>query len=135
MISFQKISRCSLAAGLLAVTCGGLTSCDTATGQGAAIGAGSGAIIGGLATGRVRDAAIGAGAGALVGTLVGAAVDRSNAEAYGARPQEGYPYATPSDRRGMVISPYRPHYTIDVRGVPRGALVRDPSCDRLFVNP
>ena len=123
-----------LAALLVASTCG-LTSCDTPTGQGAAIGAGSGAIIGGLATGRVRDAAIGAGAGALAGALIGHAVERNNAEAYGERPREGYPVATRTRDRDFVVSPYRPYHTIEVSDVPRGALVRDPSCDRLFVNP
>ena len=114
---------------------GGLTSCNTPTGQGAAIGAGSGAIIGGLATNRVGGAALGAAAGAVAGTLVGAAVEQSSAREYGERPPEGYPVATPTDRRGFVISPYKPHYEIDVTGVPHQELVRDPSCDRLFINP
>ena len=119
---------------MLAVS-GGLTSCNTPTGQGAAIGAGSGAIIGGLATNRVGGAALGAAAGAVAGTLVGAAVQQSEARDYGDRPREGYPLATPTDHKGFVISPYKPNYEIDVRGVPHHELVRDPSCDRLFVNP
>lgn len=129
------LPKYSLLAALLAASTCGLTSCDTPTGQGAAIGAGSGAIIGGLATGRVRDAAIGAGAGALAGALVGNLVERNNAETYGERPREGYPLATPTHRRGLVVSPYRPYNTIDVSDIPHRALVRDPSCDRLFVNP
>ena len=129
--SFERAAAVALCLALSS----GLTSCDTPTGQGAAIGAGSGAIIGGLATNRVGGAALGAAAGAVAGTLIGAAVERSNAEAYGARPREGYPLATPTDRRGFVVSPYKPYYQIDVSGVPRNALVRDPSCDRLFVNP
>lgn len=135
MFTLKQISRCGVLAGLLAVSTCGLTSCDTPTGQGAAIGAGSGAIIGGLATNRVGGAAAGAAAGALAGALIGNAVERSNAEAYGERPREGYPVARPTDHRGFVISPYRPYHEIDVRDVPHGALVRDPSCDRLFVNP
>ena len=43
--------------------------------------------------------------------------------------------ATPTDRKGFVISPYAPYHEIDVQAIPRGALVRDPSCNRLFVNP
>ena len=135
MLTLKQFSRCGVFVGLLAASTCGLTSCDTPTGQGAAIGAGTGAVIGGLATNRVRGAAIGAGAGALAGALIGNAVERSNAEAYGERPREGYPLATPTDRRGIVVSPYRPFHEIDVHGVPRNALVRDPSCDRLFVNP
>ena len=131
----KQISRSVVAAGLLLALPCGLTSCDTPTGQGAAIGAGSGAIIGGLATNRVRGAAIGAAAGAVAGSLVGNAVEQSNEREYGERPRDGYPLATPTSRRGFVVSPYKPYYEIDVRGVPRHALVRDPSCDRLFVNP
>ena len=119
---------------VLAAACS-LTSCNTPTGQGAAIGAGTGAIIGGLATNRIGGAALGAAAGAVAGTLVGAAVEESNARSYGERPRDGYPPASPTERKGFVISPYKPYYEIDVRGVPHHELVRDPSCDRLFVNP
>ena len=124
-----------LALGWMAMICGSLTSCDTPVGQGAGIGAAGGAIIGGLATGRVRDAAIGAAAGALAGSLVGLAVERSNAEAYGPPPQGGYPVATPTDRKGILISPYPPNHEIDVRGSRRDDLIRDPSCGRLFAQP
>lgn len=128
--------RCGVVVALLAAVPLGFTSCDSPTGQGAAIGAGAGALIGAAASGGRPGAALaGAAAGALTGTLVGAAVEQSDAEAYEHRPREGYPVADRTDRRGIVVSPYRPHYEIDVRGVPRGALVRDPSCDRLFVNP
>ncbi len=112
-----------------------LTGCDTPVGQGAGIGAGTGAIIGGLATNRVGGAALGAAAGAVAGGLIGAAVEEDRAGEYGPRPSRGYPVAQPTDRPGFVLSPYSPYYEIDVRGVPRGALVRDPSCNRLFVKP
>ncbi len=132
----NRFSKFSLAAGWVAVACTGLTGCDTPTGQGAGIGAAGGAIIGGLATGRVRDAAIGAAAGALAGALVGNAVERSQAQqAYGPPPRGGYPVATPTDRPGIVVSPYRPYHEIDVRGARRDDLIRDPSCDRLFAQP
>jgi hypothetical protein len=124
-----------LGATLVAVLSLGLTSCDTPVGQGAGIGAASGAIIGGLATNRVGGAALGAAAGALAGGLVGAAVQQNQAAAYGPPPPGGYPRATPTERAGYVISPYAPYYEIDTRGAPRGALVRDPSCGRLFVQP
>ena len=112
-----------------------LVSCDTPVGQGAGVGAASGAIIGGLATNRVAGAAAGAAIGAAAGGLVGAAVQQSDAEAYGPQPARGYPAATQTDRKGFVISPYAPFHEIDVQAIPRGALVRDPSCNRLFINP
>ncbi len=136
MTKLQHFSRCGVAAALLAVVPCGLTSCDSPTGQGAAIGAGAGALIGAAASGGRPGAVLaGAAAGALTGTLIGASVEESNAEAYGERPRDGYPYASRTGHPGFVVSPYPPHYTIDVRSVPRHALVRDPSCDRLFVNP
>jgi hypothetical protein len=125
----------SFAPALVAALSLGLTSCDTPVGQGAGIGAATGAIIGGLATNRVGGAAAGAAAGALAGGLIGAAVQQNQAAAYGPPPPGGYPVATPTERAGFVISPYAPYYEIDTRGAPRGALIRDPSCGRLFIKP
>ena len=132
-----KFKRFVLPAGAAAaaVLSLGLTSCDTPVGQGAGIGAASGAVIGGLATNRVGGAAVGAAAGALAGGLIGAAVEQNQVADYGPPPPGGFPRATPTERPGFVISPYAPYYEIDTRGVPRGALVRDPSCGRLFVKP
>ena len=124
-----------LAIGLASTLSLSLVSCDTPVGQGAGIGAAGGAIIGGLATNRVGGAAAGAAIGAAAGGLVGLAVQQSDAEAYGARPARGYPAATVTERKGFVISPYAPYHEIDVQAIPHGALVRDPSCNRLFVNP
>ena len=125
----------TLSAAVLAALCLNVTGCDTPTGQGAGIGAASGAIIGGLATNRVGGAALGAAAGAVAGGLIGAAVQADQVDQYGPRPQRGYPTATPTERPGFVLSPYSPYYEIDVRNIPHGALVRDPSCNRLFVKP
>ena len=114
-----------------------LSSCETAPGQGAGIGAGvgavSGALIGGGAAGG-RGAAIGAGAGLLAGALVGAAIDANNAHYYH-EPPNGYPYAQRTGTPGYVISPYGQHNTIDVRGVPPGSMVKDPSTGGIFRNP
>lgn len=131
--SFAKnIVRIGCAVTLLG-SCMGLSSCDTATGQGAGFGAAGGAIIGGL-TGTTRNAAIGAAAGALTGALIGSAVDADrNRDEWGARSR--FPYGSFASRPGFVISPYRPHYVIDTRGIPHGSLVRDPSCGRIFVKP
>jgi Glycine zipper len=112
-----------------------LNSCDTPTGQGAAAGAGAGAIIGGLATGRVRGAAIGAAAGAATGALIGHAIQEDRAAEYGPPPPGGYPYARWSGTPGLVVSPYRPHNLVDVRGIPPGSLVRDPSTGGIFRKP
>ena len=112
-----------------------LTSCDSPTGTGAAAGAAGGALIGGLATGRTGGAVVGAGLGALTGALIGNAVEHDGAEAYGPEPRGGYPAARTTGQKGVVLSPYSPYHEIDVAGIPHGALVRDPSCNRLFVNP
>lgn len=110
----------------------GLSSCDTPTGQGAAVGAGAGALIGAAATGNARGALIGAASGAAAGALIGRAVQESNA---GPAPRGGYPFARRSGTPGLVISPYPPNNLVDVRGIPHGALVRDPSTGGVFRKP
>lgn len=126
---FSIVWKTLAALALCAVLSVSLTSCNTATGQGAGIGAASGAIIGGM-TGSGQNAAFGAGAGAIAGGLIGAIVDANNAA-----PATSYPYGRFAGHRGFVISPYQPHYEIDTRGIPHGALVRDPSNGRIFVKP
>jgi osmotically inducible lipoprotein OsmB len=114
-----------------------LTSCETPAGQGAGFGAvtgaAAGALIGGAAAGG-RGAAIGAGAGALAGALTGAAIAEDQARYYHA-PPGGYPYGQRTGTPGYVYSPYGQHNIIDVRGVPPGALVRDPSTGGIFRRP
>jgi hypothetical protein len=112
-----------------------LTSCDTPTGQGAAAGAGAGAIIGGLASGHTQGAAIGAAIGAASGALIGHAIQEDRAREYGPPPEGGYPVARWSGQPGLVVSPYPPNRLVDVRGIPRGALVRDPSSGGIFRRP
>ena len=124
-------------AGVSALSLGSmfLTSCDSPTGAGAAYGAGAGAIIGGLATGNARAAAIGAAAGAATGALIGHAIQEDRARQYGPPPAGGYPVAHWSNSPGLVVSPYPPHRLVDVRGIPPGALVRDPSSGGIFRRP
>jgi osmotically inducible lipoprotein OsmB len=112
-----------------------LTSCDTPTGAGAGYGAAAGAIIGAAATGRPRDAAIGAAAGAATGALIGAAIEADEARRTAPPPQGGYPFAARTGTYGFVRSPYSPHRIVDVRGIPPGELVRDPSTGGIFRNP
>ena len=100
-----------------------LNSCETATGTGALIGAGTGAVLAGGHHADRGDRVAGAAIGAGVGALIGAAVDAENATAYGA-PRSDYPYGRRVGR-GLVESPYPPHQVYDLRGVPRGALVDD----------
>jgi hypothetical protein len=114
-----------------------LSSCETPVGQGAAVGAVTGALIGG--SGRHGDsgrAAAGAAIGAGVGALIGAAIQDDQRRYYEERqPRGGYPFGRPAGAWGYVYSPYPPHRVVDVRGVPRGALVRDPSTGGVFRNP
>ena len=117
-----------------------LNSCETATGTGALVGAGAGALLaGGGHHGHHRhhsrgDTIAGAAIGAGVGALVGAAIDAERAREYGPEPAGGYPYARRAGR-GFVYSPYPPNRLVDVRGIPRGALVRDPSTGGIFRRP
>jgi hypothetical protein len=60
---------------LVAAVAGSLASC-TATEQGTAIGAGTGAVIGGVATNSWGGAAVGAVAGGAVGALIGQSQER-----------------------------------------------------------
>ena len=112
-----------------------LSSCDTPTGRGAAYGAAAGAIIGGAATGHTRAASIGAAAGALTGALIGHAIQADEADRTAPPPPHGYPWARRSGNPGFVYSPYPPHRLVDVRGIPPGELVRDPSSRGVFRNP
>jgi hypothetical protein len=113
-----------------------LTSCDSPTGQGAAAGAGAGAILGNIASGGgTRGTLIGAAAGAATGALIGRAIQEDRAREYGPAPEGGYPVARWSGRPGLVVSPYPPNRLVDVRGIPRGALVRDPSTGGIFRKP
>lgn len=102
-----------------------LTSCDTATGQGAGWGAATGAVIGAAATGRWEGAATGAAIGAGTGAIVGAAIDADRANRYGPRPAGGFPYARRTQTPGYYQSPYPPHQIYNLRGVPHGSIVDD----------
>jgi|ERR1700683_228624 hypothetical protein len=45
------------------------------------------------------------------------------------------PYAAPTSDPNVVISPYEPHATISVAGIPHGAQVWDPISKLFFLNP
>ena len=123
------------ATALVAFTALLFNSCDSPTGQGAGYGAAAGAIVGAAAIGKVRGAAVGAAIGAATGALIGAAVEEEEARRSYPPPRGGYPFATRTGTRGLVRSPYPPHRIVDVRGIPPGELVRDPSSGGVFRNP
>jgi predicted small secreted protein len=102
-----------------------LTSCDTATGQGAGWGAATGAVLGAAATGNVRGAAVGALIGANTGAIIGASIDEDQALRYGPRPRGGFPFGRRTDTPGFYQSPYPPYQIYNLRGVPHGGLVDD----------
>jgi hypothetical protein len=110
------------------------TGCET-PGQSALFGAGTGAAIAAATENSpLGGAAIGAGAGYLVGKLIQHERRRAYYDESYDRYERRYPVARRS-RPGFVISPYSPHYEIDVRGFPHGARVIDPSNERIFINP
>ena len=126
------------------------TGCET-TGQSALAGAATGAAIGGLLHGRGDQALAGAAIGAASGALIGhvakqqreRAYDDGYSDARGDRGDRGYrsyerssyPAGYRTGRYGLVRSPYGDGNLIDVSGIPRGAKVVDPSCERVFINP
>lgn len=129
----MKISTLAIVSAL-ALSSVAITSCDTPTGQGAGFGAATGAVIGAAATGTVRGAAAGAAIGAASGAIIGSAVEADERGYYRGHPGGYYPMG----RRvgpGLVESPYPPHAVVDVRGIPHGALVSDPSTGRPFRKP
>jgi hypothetical protein len=68
--------------------------------------------------------------------LIGAAVEESDRDHYYAEmPEGGYPYGRPTEESGIVRSPYYPNNLVDVRGIPHGAMVIDPSTNRVFIRP
>ena len=113
-----------------------LSSCDTPTGQGAGWGAATGALIGAAATGDAEGAAVGAGIGAATGALIGAAVEADERGYYEGRPVAVILMPQPSGTiRVSSTARTAPHNIVDVRGIPHGALVRDPSSGGIFRKP
>jgi len=134
------------------------TSCET-PGESALAGAATGAVIGGALRGDSRDMAKGAAIGAAGGYAIAkygeAERQRGYREGQAAYspppPREVYvapappprpvyyarptiPYGRFSNTYGFVYSPYSGRL-VDVRGVPSGARVVDPSTGRIFYNP
>jgi hypothetical protein len=119
-----------------ALGCLAFEGCES-TGKTTLLGAGAGAAIA-AATGHsaLRGAAIGAASGFVVGKIVKHEREEAYEDAYYGTQYRGlYPVAHTSGRRGYVVSPFPPHHLIDIRNIPSGAKVVDPSCDRVFINP
>jgi len=165
-----------------------LTSCQTATGQGAGIGGAIAALgtavmsneddTGDRRKDIVKAAAIGAAVGAVAGNYVenqqrgGQAYPTQGGDyghprysnstphremgtnypaphgrtQYQQQPQhqqpqvqqtnyDQYPFGQRTDRPGVVLSPYSPHWKIDVTGFQSGEAVIDPKTERIFRVP
>lgn len=98
----------------------------------------TGAAIGGI-IGERRDALTGDPIGTEPDYLVGVLADNRRQYADGAYhtayPRSRYPLASTTDRRGIVRSPYPPNNLVDVRNIPPGERVVDPSVNRIFTRP
>jgi predicted small secreted protein len=101
-----------------------LTSCDTATGQGAGWGAATGAVLGAAATGNVRGAAVGALIGANTGAIIGASIDEDQAVRNGPRPR--WISLRPQNRHARVLpEPVSAVPDLQPAWGPHGGLVED----------
>jgi len=134
-----------------------VTGCQTPE-QSAVAGAATGAVMGGLLKGDTRNVARGAAIGAAGGYVLGKYGESERQRGY-IEGQGGYPPSPPREVYAAPV-PSRPHYhhretplygrfsgtygyvyspysgqLIDVRGIPRGAQVVDPSTGRVFYNP
>ena len=116
-----------------------LSSCETPAGQGAGIGAftgaAAGALIGGAATGWTRAQRSVPEQVRRPERLLGAAIAEDQARYYHCASGRLSLCPERTGTPGYVYSPYGNHNMIDVRGVPAGALVRDPSTNGIFRNP
>jgi len=150
----SKIVMSVLAAGVVLTS---LTGCET-PGQSAVAGAATGAVMGGMLKGDTRNVARGAAIGAAGGYVLGKYGESERQRGYiqgqstYAQPPPEVYYSTPAPPRhhyyrrevplygrfsgtyGYVYSPYSGQL-VDVRGIPRGAQVVDPSTGRVFFNP
>ena len=144
---------------VLSLTAVLFTGCET-PGQSAMAGAATGAVMGGLLKGDTRNVARGAAIGAAGGYVLGkyGEAERQRGyiqgqNGYAVAPQREVYYAPPPPPRahhhypreapvygrfsgtyGYVYSPFSGQL-VDVRGIPRGAQVVDPSTGRIFYNP
>lgn len=109
---------------------------------GAAAGAALGAITGGETKDVVRGAAIGGAAGtgyAVYKERQGGGTQPNVAPPIPQTPppaqSSDYPKAYPSGTPDIVISPYKPHNKVRVKGFKAGDLAQDPTTGKVFVVP
>ena len=124
---------------------GALVSCTQTQQQyglgGAAAGAAAGAIIGDGSDGVLKGAALGASAG--VGTAAYQENQQRQAGAFNtggdiaatAPTAPSYKVATPTDRPGIVKSPYFPYSEVNVSALKSGDQARVPGSDNIFLVP
>lgn len=113
------------------------SSCTQYQAQGAGLGALGGAAVGAIVGDDSSDVITGAVIGAAAGAGAAALAENQHQTGSGhptapppAKPRKtsNYPLATPHPTNpDLVISPYRPHNVIDVKGFRTGQLARDPS--------
>ncbi|MGV3533846.1 MAG: hypothetical protein ACO1QR_15870 [Chthoniobacteraceae bacterium] len=112
-------------------------ACDTPR-RGDEVSTAAGTTVGNL-TGNRRDGITGEPIGTRPNYLIGVLADNRGTYADGAYrasyPVSRYPLASPTDRPGIVRSPFPPNNLIDVRRIPSGARVVDPSVNRVFTRP
>lgn len=110
------------------VFCIGLTACETPR-RGDEVSTAASTTVGNL-TGQRRDGITGDPIGTRPNYLIGVLADNRGKYADGAYrasyPVSRYPLASPTDRPGIVRSPFPPNNLIDVRRIPSGARVVDP---------
>jgi len=115
----------------------GLSACDTPR-RGDEVSTATSTTVGNL-TGNRRDGITGDPIGTRPNYLIGVLADNRGKYADGAYrssyPASRYPLASPTDRPGIVRSPFPPNNLIDVRRIPSGARVVDPSVNRVFTRP
>jgi hypothetical protein len=115
----------------------GFTACNTPR-RGDEVGTAASTTVGDL-TGQRRDGITGDPIGTRPNYLIGVLADnrRRYADGYyrASYPVSRYPLASPTDRPGIVRSPFPPNNLIDVRRIPSGARVVDPSVNRVFTRP
>jgi len=159
-ISSTMKNRVAAVVVLMSLVSLSFTGCET-PGESALAGAATGAVLGGLLKGDTRNVARGAAIGGVGGYVLGKYGESERQRGY-VQGQGGYApvpppreiyYTAPapvprayhhhhearlygrfSRTYGYVYSPYTGQL-VDVRGIPRGAEVVDPSTGRVFVNP
>ncbi len=110
-----------------------LSGCQTPMGNGALIGGGSGALLGGLIGQDARSTGIGAVVGVLGGAVAGKLISQHD-DTLASNDQRGLAYGRRVETN-VTESPYGEHRLVDTTGLAHGAVVFDPETHRKFIKP